>query len=202
MQNYIKLLTLIALFILISCKSSSDPSENSKPNFIFLMADDLGFGDVAYNGNPYVLTPVLDQMAASGIQFTRFYSAAPVCTPTRVICLTGRHPARVNMTWAFEGSLPSEEVTIAEALKEFGYTTGHFGKWHVGQLTKTVDQSYSGIPRSEQLYSPPWESTERNAPIGFQAPVMASQAQNTESWSQVSGRQIVWMKENHKIISL
>lgn len=162
MQKSLKLLTLITLMIsiliLASCKISSDSPNNTKPNFIFLMADDLGFGDVAYNGNQHVKTPVLDQMAKSGIQFTRFYSAAPVCTPTRVSCLTGRHPARVNMTWAFRGSLPSEEITIAEALKEFGYTTGHFGKWHVGQLSKTLEQSYSGIPRSEELYSPPWEN--------------------------------------------
>lgn len=151
-------MTLLAIIFafLSGCAQSEDPPAH--PNFIFLMADDLGYGDVAYNGNEHVKTPVLDEMAKSGLKFTRFYAAAPVCTPTRVSCLIGRHPARVNMTWAFKGSLPDEEITIAEALKEYGYTTGHFGKWHVGQLSKTVDQTYSGIPRSEELYSPPWEN--------------------------------------------
>ncbi len=153
----IKLIYFLFLVFLVACQTTEE-QDFSKPNFIFLMADDLGYGDVAYNGNTHVKTPVLDQMAETGIKFTRFYSAAPVCTPTRVSCLTGRHPARVNMTWAFKGSLPDEEITIAEALKEYGYTTGHFGKWHVGQLSRTVEQSYSGIPRSEELYSPPWEN--------------------------------------------
>ncbi|MBT3241967.1 MAG: sulfatase-like hydrolase/transferase [Bacteroidetes bacterium] len=158
MISYYKLSAIVLIALISGCQSPSEKMNPTKPNFIFLMADDLGFGDVAYNGNLHVQTPVLDQMAESGIQFTRFYAAAPVCTPTRVSCLTGRHPARVNMTWAFRGSLPDEEITMAEALKEYGYTTGHFGKWHVGQLSKTMEQSYSGIPRSEELYSPPWEN--------------------------------------------
>jgi len=160
------------------------------------MADDLGYGDVAYNGNSHVKTPMLDQMAEEGLRFNRFYSAAPVCTPTRVSCLTGRHPARVNMTWAFKGALPDREVTIAEALKELGYTTGHFGKWHVGQLTKTVEQSYSGIPRTENLYSPPWEngfdvcfSVENSVP-SYNPYYLAGDEFGTEGYRFVMDRQI------------
>jgi len=129
-----------------------------KPNIILIMADDLGYGDVAFTGNPKVKTPVLDKMAETQVRFDWFYAAAPVCTPTRVSCLTGRHPSRVNMSWAFKGALPKEEITLAEILRDNGYRTGHFGKWHLGQLSKTVKQTYSPNPVSAKLYSPPWEN--------------------------------------------
>ena len=120
------------------------------------MADDLGYGDVACYGNPTVLTPHLDEMANAGIRFERFYSAAPVCSPTRGSCLTGRHPYRYNMPWAGRYGLPKEEITIAEALKTKGYSTGHFGKWHVGGLSKIINQSE--FPGGPSPYSPPWEN--------------------------------------------
>jgi len=128
------------------------------PNIILLMADDLGYGDVAYYGNPTVKTPNLDKMASHGIRFDRFYSAGPVCTPTRASCLTGRNAARMNMAWASTGSLPAKEITLAEALKLKGYKTSHFGKWHVGQLSKTVKQTYAAHPADPKRYSPPWEN--------------------------------------------
>jgi arylsulfatase A-like enzyme len=106
-----------------------------KPNMVFILTDDQGWGDVGYNGHPKIKTPHLDDMAASGIRFDRFYAAASVCSPTRVSCLTGRNNWRVNMsnpTGVGEAHLPAEEITIAEALKGAGYATGHFGKWHVG----------------------------------------------------------------------
>lgn len=126
------------------------------PHIILIMADDQGWGDVAYNGNPTVKTPHLDAMASEGVRLDRFYAAAPVCSPTRASCLTGRHPFRVNIPWAGDGHLPHEEITIAKALKKAGYTTGHFGKWHVGQLSKTLKQSDFPIPADPALYSPPW----------------------------------------------
>lgn len=119
-----------------------NPRTGSRPNVILVMADDLGFGDVGYNGNPVMQTPCLDEMAKSAVRFDRFYAAAPVCSPTRGSCLTGRHPFRYNIEWAGEDPLPAEEVTIAEALRAEGYATGHFGKWHVGAMSKTVKQSY------------------------------------------------------------
>jgi len=104
-----------------------------RPNIILCMADDQGFGDVGYYGNPIPKTPNLDKMAAAGLRFDRFNAAAPVCSPTRGSVLTGRHPNRFGcFAWGYE--LRPEEVTVAEALKSAGYATGHFGKWHLGSV--------------------------------------------------------------------
>lgn len=108
---------------------------DDRPNMIFVMSDDQGWGDVAYNGHPILKTPNLDDMASTGICFDRFYAGASVCSPTRASCLTGRNNWRMNINGplaADEGHLPASEVTLAEVLAEHGYATGHFGKWHVG----------------------------------------------------------------------
>jgi arylsulfatase A-like enzyme len=97
-------------------------------------------------------------MAKAGLRFTRFYSAAPVCSPTRGSCLTGRHPYRYGISFANVGHMPKAEITLAEALKTRGYTTGHFGKWHLGTLTKTEKDSNRGGLRGAKHYSPPWEN--------------------------------------------
>ncbi len=114
--------------VLPSCRPSS-----RMPNIILCMADDQGWGDVAYNGHPVLQTPNLDAMAAAALRFDRFYAAAPVCSPTRGSVLTGRHPNRFGcFQWGY--SLRPQEITIAEALKAAGYATGHFGKWHLGSV--------------------------------------------------------------------
>lgn len=156
MHTVFTILTSLGLCLAAFADTPATPHPD-RPNIVLLMADDLGYGDLAYTGNPVVKTPHLDAMAREAVRFDRFYAAAPVCTPTRVSCLTGRHPARVNMTWAFRGALPREEVTLAEALALSGYATGHFGKWHVGQLSKTVKQTYAAKPVDPRFYAPPWE---------------------------------------------
>ncbi|MDI6449313.1 sulfatase-like hydrolase/transferase [Anaerobaca lacustris] len=106
-----------------------------KPNIVLVMADDQGWGDMAYNGHPTLKTPNFDEMARTALRFDRFYAAAPVCTPTRGSVMTGRHPNRFGcFKWGH--SLRPQEVTIAEALRVGGYTTGHFGKWHLGSVVK------------------------------------------------------------------
>jgi arylsulfatase A len=105
----------------------------SRPHIVLCMADDQGWGDVGYRGHPHVRTPVLDEMARTGLRFDRFYAAAPVCSPTRASVLTGRHPNRMGcFDWGY--TLRPQEVTIAEALRAAGYATGHFGKWHLGSV--------------------------------------------------------------------
>jgi len=134
------------------------PSGNRRPNIILMMADDMGWADPGYMGNKVIRTPHLDAMAAAGLRFNRFYAAAPVCSPTRGSCLTGRHPYRYGIFHANVGHLPPQEITLAELLKPHGYATGHFGKWHLGTLTQTERDSNRGGQRGAKHYSPPWDN--------------------------------------------
>lgn len=146
-------------------------SDRKRPNIILLMADDLGYGDVGFNGNKIIKTPHLDKMAKNGILFKRFYAAAPVCSPTRATCLTGRHNFRYGIFSASVGYLPAEEITIAKMCKSLGYTTGHFGKWHLAPITRTGQTMPEYYENRERKYAPPWErdydesfTTECNVP--------------------------------------
>jgi len=107
----------------------------SHPNIVLMMGDDHGWEETGYNGHPHVKTPVLDEMAASGFRFDRFYAAHPSCSPTRASFLTGRHPNRMG-TFAPGWSMRPEEITIAHVLQQAGYQCGHFGKWHVGAVKR------------------------------------------------------------------
>src|SRR5574340_528543 len=104
-----------------------------RPNIILCMGDDHGWNETGYNGHPYVRTPVLDDMAARGLRFDRFYAAAPVCSPTRGSIMTGRHPNRYG-TFAPNFSIRPEEIALPRLLKQTGYACGHFGKWHLGPV--------------------------------------------------------------------
>ena len=104
-----------------------------KPNIILVMADDQGYGDVGFNGHPFLKTPHLDEMAKAGVVMDRFYAAAPNCSPTRASIMTGRHPMRTNVPNHGHYMRPNEN-TLAEGLKSAGYVTGHFGKWHIGSV--------------------------------------------------------------------
>lgn len=108
-------------------------SAAAPPNIILMMGDDHGWEETGYNGHPHVKTPVLDEMAATGLRFDHFYAAHPSCSPTRGSFLTGRHPNRYG-TFAPGWSLRPEEITLAHILSEAGYSCGHFGKWHVGAV--------------------------------------------------------------------
>ena len=105
------------------------------PNIVLVMADDQGWGDMAYNGHEKVKTPNFDTFAKEGFRFDNFHAAAPVCSPTRGSVLTGRTPNRFGcFQWGYP--IRPQEITIAEALKTAGYRTGHFGKWHLGSVQK------------------------------------------------------------------
>lgn len=107
-------------------------AQPESPNIILVMSDDQGWGDVGFNGNEVLQTPNLDSMAANGVKFDRFYAAAPLCSPTRGSCLTGRFPFRFGILAAHTAGMRVGEITIAEILKKQGYKTGFFGKWHTG----------------------------------------------------------------------
>ena len=134
---------------LASCAGTSTPPDvggaTTLPNFVFVLVDDLGWADVEVYGSSFYETPNVNRLAAQGARFTNAYAAGPVCSPTRGSILTGRYPARTDTTNWFGGNmvgkllpapyldyLPLEEVTIAEQLRDAGYATGFFGKWHLG----------------------------------------------------------------------
>ncbi|HFB98737.1 MAG TPA: arylsulfatase [Bryobacterales bacterium] len=147
-----------AVWIIVSGVAAA--GAQPKPNFVFLFADDLGYGDLASYGHPTIRTPNLDRMAAEGMRFTQFYSAANVCTPSRAALLTGRLPIRSGLTRVLfpysKGGIPDSEVTIAELLKGAGYATACIGKWHLGHLpqylpTRHGFDRYFGLPYSNDM---------------------------------------------------
>ena len=139
---YVKLVVLGHIVLGVSL------SGVERPNVIMIMSDDQGWGDIGFNGNKEIITPHLDAMAANGVKFNRFYAASPLCSPTRGSCLTGRYPSRYGILAAHTAGMRVGEITIAEALKERGYQTGFFGKWHIGWV-KPEEVSTRGF------YSPP-----------------------------------------------
>ena len=143
-----KLLSVFFVLILVTFSAVA-----AKPNIVLVMADDQGWGDMAYNGHPIVQTPNFDQAAATGLRFDRFYAAAPVCSPTRASVMTGRHPNRMGVfKWGYP--LRPQETTIAEALKTAGYATGHFGKWHLGSVRRASD-AHPGVNGFDEFLSAP-----------------------------------------------
>ena len=155
-RRYALWLTALAS-LCFSCKSELSESD-VHPNIILLMADDQGWGDVGYNEHPHLKTPHLDAMAANGVRFDRFYAASAVCSPTRASVITGRHPLRMGICHANCGHIKAEEITLAEMLKAQGYTSGMFGKWHLGTLTRdTMDANRGGRPQHDLHYAPPWD---------------------------------------------
>lgn len=135
----------------------SQETAAAMPNIILVLADDMGYGDTGFNGNTIIKTPSLDAMARAGIRFTRFYASAPVCSPTRATCLTGRHYFRYGIFSASIGYLPAEEITVATACKSIGYATGHFGKWHLGPISTNgptlPEYNHNRLRKS----APPWQ---------------------------------------------
>jgi len=105
----------------------------SRPNFVIVMTDDQGYGDVGYRGNSNVQTPNLDDMSRNGLRLDRFYTA-PVCSPTRAGVITGRYPTRTGV-FSWGHILRPEEQSFISHLKASGYQTGFFGKWHIGSIT-------------------------------------------------------------------
>jgi len=150
--------------------SVSSAVSDSPPNFIVIVCDNLGYGDIGCFGSQLHKTPNIDRMAAEGIQFTNFYATSGVCTPSRASLMTGCYPRRVNMHVAADGGavlrpvskkgLNPEEVTIAELLKGRGYATACIGKWHLGDQLPFLPRRqgfdyYLGIPYSDDMTQRP-----------------------------------------------
>ncbi|MBM3735239.1 MAG: sulfatase [Acidobacteria bacterium] len=130
------------------------------PNIVLINADDLGSGDLSCYGHPTIRTPNLDRLASDGVRFTQFYSAAPLCSPSRAALLTGRYQVRSGVNFVLfpdsTGGLPDSELTIAALLKQRGYATHVTGKWHLGHLPQYLPakrgfDGYFGIPFSNDM---------------------------------------------------
>lgn len=124
---------VIFCFLLMMCACKHHKSSSSQPNVLLILTDDQGYGDLSMNGNQYAETPQLDQLVEQGVYASHFY-VSPVCAPTRASLLTGRYHQRTGVSGVTRGreDMNLDEVTIANILKENGYTTGIFGKWHNG----------------------------------------------------------------------
>jgi arylsulfatase A len=152
MNFYNKFFLSALLIFLIACSNSKKITTNKytkKVNIILIVADDLGVNDVACYNNKFIETPNIDALAREGVQFKNAYAAAPLCSPTRASIITGCNPTRINLTEHLHGyaapgpkqklitpriesGLPAQLTTIPEALQTNGYSTAHFGKWHLG----------------------------------------------------------------------
>ena len=142
------------LLLLVVLALPSLANSSPKPNFILCMADDLGWGDTGFNGHPRIITPHLDAMARSGVKLTRYYAGAPVCSPTRGSCLTGRNPFRYGIPTANVGHLLKDEINLAGLLSKRGYATGHFGKWHLGTLSAGFSGKGTGRKPEKNFMTP------------------------------------------------
>ena len=128
--------SLILLAALLPAPQAAlQAADAAKPNIVLVVADDMGWRDTGYSGNPDIKTPNLDAMAKRGVRFDYFYAGQHICSPGRFAILTGRAPFRTGLDGL--GSMRPEEITVAKALKTVGYHTAHFGKWHLGHTNTT-----------------------------------------------------------------
>lgn len=133
-RNFLKAMGLGAAAMALPPRVHSAPRSGSRPNIIFVLADDLGWAELGCYGNNFNETPNLDDLAKNGLRFSQAYAAAPVCSPYRAALLTGQYPARVGITDYLRPTdkpFSTEHLTIAEILKRNGYATGIIGKWHL-----------------------------------------------------------------------
>ncbi|MBS0001000.1 MAG: arylsulfatase [Cyclobacteriaceae bacterium] len=140
------ILVIILSLSWISCNTGpGDWNAEESPNILLIMTDDQGYGDLGFSGNPVIRTPVLDSLARNSARFSGFY-VSPVCAPTRSSLMTGRYSIRTGVYDTYNGGaiMSDKEVTMAEYLKEAGYYTGIFGKWHLGDSYpfRPVDQGF------------------------------------------------------------
>ena len=174
-------LRLLPLFALLFTTAPSLAAERP-PNVVFFLVDDLGWHDLGCYGSSFYETPNIDRLAREGVQFTQAYAACHVCSPTRAAIMTGKYPAALGLTDWLPGrkdfpfqklqnaptiqQLPLEETTLAEAFKEHGYATGHFGKWHLGE--EPFGPTHQGFDVQVPRWNKGWPKVGYHSPFGFE----------------------------------
>ncbi len=151
MKHVSTLLTALVLASLAAFHAAEAAVSPTKPNIVFILADDLGWGDLSCHGHPFIKTPHIDSLAQSGLNFQQFTAANPVCSPSRVAFMTGRQPARFSIHGHFAAGLNQRRgmpdwldprvILLPRLLRDAGYRTGHFGKWHLSN-NHTVGAPY------------------------------------------------------------
>jgi arylsulfatase A-like enzyme len=152
----------IGIAALLSAAPPSSAADAPRPNVVFVLADDLGYGDLSSYGATDLATPNIDRLAREGIRFTDFYAVANTCSPSRAALMTGRYPPRSGVNAVLfhdtvEG-LPQSEVTLAELLRDAGYTTGMVGKWHLGSTDEFMPWSHG----FDEFFGVPYSNDEAN----------------------------------------
>ena len=161
MRNFLHSSVAIFFIIIIPVSSVAQKPKQPGPDIVLIYMDDMGYGDVdAYGGIEYT-TPHIDKLAASGMRFTNFYAAQPICTASRAGLLTGCYPNRIGLHGALgpysKIGISDKEITIAQMLKKKGYATGMIGKWHLGVTKKFLPlqhgfDEYFGLPYSNDMW--------------------------------------------------
>ena len=167
---------LVIIFLCASCvffeSAFAADAKAKQPNIILLVADDLGYGELGCQGNRQVATPNIDSIAANGVRFTQGYVTAPNCSPSRAGFLTGKIATRFGYEFNPTGAksenpeigLPASETTLAEMLRDVGYTTGLVGKWHLGSSSAYhpqrhgFDEFFGFLQEGHYYVPPPWQS--------------------------------------------
>ncbi len=194
--------------LLVASLLAVNAHAKESPNIVFMMADNLGYGDVGVYGGGEIRgapTPRIDALAREGLRFTQFL-VEPGCTPSRAATMTGRYSIRSGLSLVIlpgtSSTLAAEEITIAEVMKSAGYDTAYFGKWHLGTASESLPHNqgfdeFYGIPNTtdETLYVP--TSTENQAPLpdGFSVPSIISgraggKVENVKPYNFETRRQI------------
>lgn len=192
-----KLRFILPTFLTLSVLSVQ---AEKKPNVIIIFTDDQGYNDLSCYGSKSINTPNIDKMAEDGIRLTSFYVSSPVSSASRAGLLTGKMNIHNGVTWVFwpgDKGMSGEQVTIAEGLKEVGYTTGCFGKWHLGDVKESLPinqgfDRYYGIPYSNDMYIGPTQSFSPDAKFrdGYTLDKALQDQEivrNTKSWNKLLG---------------
>jgi arylsulfatase A-like enzyme len=194
--------SILLLFAFVALHTALESAE--KPNFVLIFTDDLGYGDLGSFGSTTIRTPHLDRLAAEGRKFTSFMTASSVCSPSRAGLLTGCYPRRVGMHNGVlfptsTSGLHPDEHTIADHLRQQGYATACFGKWHLGHHPEVLPtangfDTYYGIPYSNDMNHPANEGKPKGGAVGMD-----------ELWNDPESTLTKWqtpLMENEKIVEL